>query len=144
MRLTYLRTLRVFLCAGILINVVGLVLDVLAGSIFAVAPLVMIPALIACVVLTTRVIRRQRAAIRPRPDYAVIARMEREVWGRTFEHDGAPGMSLSQLHAEMDDLAERATARMRPCIGCGSGETRVGGKCLDCYQRAKLHRERSS
>ena len=52
----------------------------------------------------------------PRPDYSAIARMEREVYGETFKHEGAPRTSaldpeVAQLHAMMDDLAERATAR---------------------------------
>lgn len=40
--------------------------------------------------VNTRVIRRQRVLDRPRPDYSAIARMERELYGETFKHDGAP------------------------------------------------------
>jgi hypothetical protein len=29
-----------------------------------------------------------------RPDYAAIARMERDIWERTFDHAGAPGWAL--------------------------------------------------
>ena len=36
------------------------------------------------------VINRDRQLGRPRPDYSAIAAMEREVYGETFEHDGAP------------------------------------------------------
>lgn len=41
-----------------------------------------------------RRLRRQEAtllhAARPRPDYAAIAAMETEIWGRAFDHAGAP------------------------------------------------------
>jgi len=35
-------------------------------------------------------LRKVYATERPRPDYAAIARMEREVYGETFKHEGAP------------------------------------------------------
>jgi hypothetical protein len=47
--------------------------------------------------LQTVLIRRLRAqearllhAARPRPDYVAIAAMETAIWGRAFEHAGAP------------------------------------------------------
>lgn len=41
--------------------------------------------MVGTVTFATQVIRRRRAELR-RPDHAAIARMEREIWGRTFEH----------------------------------------------------------
>jgi hypothetical protein len=39
---------------------------------------------------TTRQLRADRRALARKPDYALIAAMEREVYGEAFRHDGAP------------------------------------------------------
>jgi len=36
--------------------------------------------------------------LRRRPDYAAIARMEREVWGQAFEHAGVPASPRPKGH----------------------------------------------
>jgi uncharacterized protein YdbL (DUF1318 family) len=55
-----------------------------------------------------------RKIYRAVPDYAAIAAMEREVYGETFTHEGAPKPdAAAELHAMMDDLADRATERHR-------------------------------
>lgn len=41
--------------------------------------------------LTVAAIGTQKIKKHPPVDYSLIARMEREVWGETFEHAGAPG-----------------------------------------------------
>jgi hypothetical protein len=46
-----------------------------------------------CFLFHTRRAARQKIANRPRPDYALIAEMEREIYGETFTHDGAPRAS---------------------------------------------------
>ena len=42
--------------------------------------------------------RQRLADLQPHPDYSLIAAMEREIYGETFEHEGAPkaGSGLKQ------------------------------------------------
>jgi hypothetical protein len=40
--------------------------------------------------VTHRVAMRKTYGVECRPDYAAIARMERDIWGQAFEHGGAP------------------------------------------------------
>ena len=79
-------------------------------------------------VLNTKTAARRRMAARPRPDYALIASMEREVYGETFRHDGSPVADAFALarHAtdEMADWIadpddESAPALPMPCPNCG-------------------------
>jgi hypothetical protein len=77
----------------------------------------------ACCILTislaTKTIRRRAEQLRPRPDYAHIARMERDIFGEAFEHDdGAPQVSRPQRQT------------------CGYGHRRaVTGACWVCEDR---------
>ena len=82
---------------------------------------------------------RQRRARPPRPDYTLIAAMEREVYGETFGHDGAPGavppkprrqfgyaVRLAEFDAarrDMQALAARSRAEM-PIAAMRSGRAR--------------------
>lgn len=104
-----------FVAVGI--NIGALILSLLADSPLMIVQFVLIPILIWSIWIQTisirRVAAREREAARPRPDYSAIARMEREVWGETFKHEGAPDASVADLNAMMDDLAERATAMRR-------------------------------
>jgi hypothetical protein len=63
-------------------------------------------------------------AMRPRPiprrpDYALIASMEREVYGEAFRHDGAPAAEVSRLKrcslGHITDVNEAGFAYCRPC-----------------------------
>ena len=64
----------------------------------------------------------------PGPDYAAIASMETEVWGRTFSHQGAPGESAS---------AERR-AEALSCVVCGFGAAAFHGNlCGRCSLRVQ-------
>ena len=136
-----MRYARAFNVAAIVMNVAIFALDLLSGRhALAFMPFVCIAALSVCVRMQTKSIRRREELDRPRPDYASIARMEREVWGRAFEHDGAPGMSVAELRATMDDLAERATARRNTCIGCDYPAA-YSGRCAACYRRWKAGRD---
>jgi mannose/fructose/N-acetylgalactosamine-specific phosphotransferase system component IIC len=87
------------------LTVAGAVLAVTAAAIWAdagqdAAALVMavtVAVMVATLSLFTATVRALRAqeallahAARPRPDYAVIAVMETEIWGHPFEHAGAP------------------------------------------------------
>ncbi|HEX3960913.1 MAG TPA: hypothetical protein VHZ03_30560 [Trebonia sp.] len=79
----------------------------------------------ACCILTislaTKTIRRRAEQLRPRPDYAHIARMERDIFGETFEHDGAPQVSRPQRQT------------------CGNGHPQaVTGACWVCGNRRRL------
>lgn len=50
--------------------------------------------------LETKAIRRIEHANRPRPDYSAIARMEREVYGETFQHDGAQPAKRARCYCD--------------------------------------------
>jgi len=122
-----LRAWRVFLYAAILINLAALILDALAGSVFVVAPVIMITALAVTIRVQTRNRRRREELDRPRPDYSAIAAMEREVYGETFDHDGAP----SQKGRSNPDLG-RCDFCDRPVY--------LGGMCLQCARKQKRSR----
>jgi hypothetical protein len=66
------------------------VLDAIVAGLLAILPAVVLVALVVTLRWETGVIRHLREVARPRPDYPVIAAMEREVYGQTFRHDGAP------------------------------------------------------
>ena len=84
--LGYLRLARGFQLMGIAIEIFVIWVDArLHLYAYAACAVFMIPCLAALMVVTTRVIRRDRAQLR-RPDYAQIAGMERALFGRTFDH----------------------------------------------------------
>ena len=60
------------------------------GSPFAILPLAWIVVFIAVICWQTRVIRRREYECRPRPDYAAIARMEREIYGEAVARCTSP------------------------------------------------------
>jgi hypothetical protein len=86
-----LRAVRWLQIAGLLLSTADLVRDLLRGyqgdAIFA-AVLIAFWSLMLCA--QKKLIHRREELERPRPDYAAIAAMEREVYGETFEHEGAP------------------------------------------------------
>ena len=47
--------------------------------------------------LMRRVSVTRTATKRPRPDYSLIASMERPIWGQAFDHAGAPGLGASGI-----------------------------------------------
>jgi hypothetical protein len=61
-------------------------------------------ALLRCFARLLTYASRAQAAT-PRPDYAVIARMELEVYGEAFEHEGAPARNDARDHAVQPRLA---------------------------------------
>ena len=78
------------------IGALALNAGVLAFGITRSAGLIILP-LIACILglllairLQTKTIQRREYLDRPRPDYTRIASLEREVYGETFKHEGAP------------------------------------------------------
>jgi hypothetical protein len=52
-----------------------------------------------------------------RPDYAAIARIEREIYGETFTHDGAPLPAV--------------------CVNGCAKPLYKGGMCCPCYRRCR-------
>lgn len=111
-----IRILRPILGVLLLGNLLIGILDATHGLAIAFLPFVCALFLGCVIAFQTKVIHRIEARNKPRADYALIARMEREVYGEAFEHDGAPQAasgSVAELHAMMDDLAERATAAKR-------------------------------
>ena len=69
----------------------------------------------------TRYLHRKPAPIRPAPDYAAIARMEREVYGETFGHEGAPRR------------LRMVAGQTRMCGECGVILERFADRCPGCY-----------
>lgn len=60
-----------------------------------------------------------------RPDYALIASMEREVWGETFRHDGSPVAAPLELARDANGRTPaqaRIEARPYACESCGAPE----------------------
>lgn len=120
--LKFLRAWRVFLYAVLLINVGSLVLDALVGTWFAILPAIMIVGLVAVTRLHAKTIARREYLDRPRPDYSLIAAMEQEVYGETFEHEGTPASAVPS----------RPPAAQR----CSYGHLRDSdGTCEPCYRR---------
>jgi hypothetical protein len=55
---------------------------------------------------------------RPRPDYRLIAALERDIYGEAFEHDGAPRVvradpEVAEIHQMMDEIVDLATRPWR-------------------------------
>lgn len=75
-------------------------------------------------------LERARKRERPRPDYAAIAAMEREVYGEAFEHEGAPKpvRTVSGPHG--------LPAAAQACWHCGD-RARIRGLCLPCSKMLK-------
>lgn len=97
-RIRLLRAARVLCAVAVPVEGVTLAGDLAAG-LHAYAVMIafaMMGALAGLVVQTAGIRRLRREDARllrnaRRPDYAAIARMEREVWGVAFDHAGAPG-----------------------------------------------------
>lgn len=92
--LRFLRAWRIYVVAALVFNAGMLVVDAVTGNPIVVLPIICVTFLAGALVLMTRVIGRRAEQLRPRPDYAAIARMERDVYGETFEHDGAPARTV--------------------------------------------------
>ena len=86
-----MRAVRVLNVFAILINIGALLLNVMLGNWWVVIlPVLCMTGPGTIVVWQTKRIRRRTAELRPRPDYSLIASMERPIWGQAFEHAGAP------------------------------------------------------
>jgi hypothetical protein len=84
-----LRRARYGQVAALTANVGTLAFNLVVSPWVALVPLACIIALALAIWMTTRTIRRREYLDRPRPDYAAIAAMEREVYGETFRHEGS-------------------------------------------------------
>ena len=86
-----LRRVRVLQIAAIIINIAVLAFDLVRGSfLLALVPIACIIALTVAVRVQSGTIKRREWLDRPRPDYAAIARMEREVYGEAFKRGPTP------------------------------------------------------
>lgn len=84
------RSWRIFNVVTLAFNLLLLTLNAVSGNILAVVNAAAVAILVAAVYVNTRTIHRIQERDRPRPDYAAIARMERDIYGETFGHEGAP------------------------------------------------------
>ena len=74
----------------------------------------------------------RRTLDRPRPDYSLIAAMEREIYGETFKHDGAP------LPPPRVVSGPHGLSAPRACGLCGIPGTFARGLCGDCYRAHRV------
>ena len=88
--ITVTRWIRRVLAVVLVYNLGIGIYDFTMGHLFGLISFACVLGLAAVMTYQTKVIHRVERANRPRPDYSVIARMEREVYGETFEHEGAP------------------------------------------------------
>ena len=97
-----------------------------------------------CAAAGTRNLRRLQARAR-RPDYAVIARLERGIWGQAFEHAGAPaslrgleegthrlGVLFRASSFSLGHPAPETTRTHAPARGCGGYHLGTAGSCGTC------------
>lgn len=85
-----LRRARYGQAAAQTLNAGNLAFEALRGNWFLAAiSAVCVVALAVAIWVQTKAIRRREYLDRPRPDYALIARMEREVYGEAFRHEGS-------------------------------------------------------
>jgi hypothetical protein len=138
-----LRMVRRGQVAGFLLSGGDVGLMLRHGLYAAALPAFLIVVWLVLICVQTRLIQRREWLDRPRPDYSAIAAMERDIYGETFAHEGAPKSgSVAELHAMMDDLAERAMRGRPPkhecVVFCGHGPARAGGMCAPCYRQEKV------
>ena len=88
--ITVTRWIRRVLAVVLVYNLGIGIYDFTMGHLFGLISFACVLGLAAAMTYQTKVIHRVERANRPRPDYSAIARMEREVYGETFEHEGAP------------------------------------------------------
>ena len=108
--LRFLRAYRIVLLVLLAVNVAFGILNAVAGRHFALVSFAAAALLVAGIAFQARTIRRRAEQLRPRPDYAAIARMEREIWGEAFEHAGAPQQGTGTLTATAVPAATAAFA----------------------------------
>lgn len=127
-----LRRVRAFQVAALVYNLGSFIYHAVIGG---VAGMILGAACIAALAVGIRWITGKigylDALDRPRPDYSAIAAMERDIYGETFGHDGAP------------DIAARARPAGRTeCRRCGY-RYRPGdfGTCREC-SRQRHERQR--
>jgi hypothetical protein len=87
--------------------------------------------------LTKRIHQREYLD-RDRPDYAAIARMEREVWDEAFEHEGAPAPAPRVISGRTAPAApNRKCARCKTPLTATHYRSTVTGErtCTACRDR---------
>lgn len=128
--LRFLRAWRIYVVAALVFNAGMLVVDAVTGNPIVVLPIICVTFLVGALVLMTRVIGRRAEQLRPRPDYAAIARMERDVYGETFQHDGSPHWASSQRDRSHDDalIHSGAIVHLGGTIILPSGEKITGAE----------------
>ena len=114
--LRFVKAWRWVLLAILIFNLGAGVYNMVIGSVFAFIPFVMVAGLAATLVLNNKTIRLRTEQLRPRPDYSLIASMERPIWGQAFEHAGAPQIARMEREVWGETLEPFAN-----CPKCGRG-----------------------
>ena len=101
-----IRITRAFLALAFVYNLAWGIFDLSRGHAFGWISLACIVAITVTLAWQIRYLHRANLTrlprMRPRPDYAAIARLEREVYGETFKHEGAPTCTASRPEARWD------------------------------------------
>lgn len=93
--------------------------ELATGSPFMILPLAWIAVFIVIICRQTKKIRRLEYEARPRPDYAAIARMEREVYGEASE-EAQVMFEHAKLQARIAAIERHVRAGQRsPLCPCG-------------------------
>jgi hypothetical protein len=134
---TFFRWFRRVLALCVIVNVVFLLLDAIDGGLAAafgniIAIALCTVAIVAQTATIRRMDRERLASLQPHPDYSSIAAMEQEIYGETFEHEGAPkaagtgkqsglgyaGATMPQTMEELEELVND-DARMAAILQAG-------------------------
>jgi hypothetical protein len=98
------RATRAFMILALAYNLAWGIFDLSRGRVFGPICLACAGAITATLAWQVRYLHRAEIArlAQPRPDYAAIASMEREVYGETFRHEGAPARTVSRPAVRWD------------------------------------------
>jgi len=129
-----IRITRAFLILAFVYNLSWGVFDLSRGHIFGLLSLACVAAIAVTLAWQARYLRRAEIARRPRPDYAAIAAMEREIYGEAFKHEGMPGVSQPEPRRQTSYLRPRHPHGYRDC-DCGGSRRYDVDRCWQCEKR---------
>jgi len=132
---TFLRWFRRLLVVTIAVNAADAITRGFTPML-ALSTVLCVVALVAQTHAIRRMDRQRLTQLRPRPDYAAIAAMERDVYGRAFEHDGGPAHATAPRQrwdgrTTHSDTTQPATRTQY--LAWLEGYVQRGGKPTDFY-----------
>jgi hypothetical protein len=116
-----IRVVRRMLAVLLAANLAFVVLDGFTGRLIGLINVAAVICLALLIRYQTTAIRRmdrqQLAQLRPHPDYSAIAAMERDIYGETFKHRGAPEERMGTLASGLSRLLDMETKRPPSAYG---------------------------